>query len=143
MNEISWAPVYEAYGHNNRTLMCRLPMNRRCLELRIADSACNFYLGAAISLAAGLEGIRENLTPGDAVNIDTYQVSVDELEALGAHRLPVTLNDALDAFEADELAADVLGKDLHSTYTSVKRAEWEQYNMVVGESERSTYLHRW
>src|SRR3712207_7976258 len=64
MQEISWAPVYRAYGHNNRTLMCRLPMNRRCLEIRTADSAVNFYLGAAMVLAAGLEGIREAHDPG-------------------------------------------------------------------------------
>jgi glutamine synthetase len=118
-------------------------MNRRCLELRTADSACNFYLGAALSLAAGLEGIRDQLTPGEAVNVDTYQVSGDQLEALGAHRLPTTLGQALDAFEADELAAEVLGKELHATYSRVKRAEWEQYNTVVGEWERSVYLHRW
>src|SRR6185369_10741960 len=37
MNEISWAPVYREYGDNNRTLMCRLPANRRCLEVRVAD----------------------------------------------------------------------------------------------------------
>ena len=46
-------------------------MNRRCLELRIADSACNFYLGAAITLAAGLEGIQRRLKAGDPVNVDT------------------------------------------------------------------------
>ena len=52
MQEISWAPVFQAWGYNNRTLMCRLPMNRRCLEVRTADSAVNFYLGAALVLAA-------------------------------------------------------------------------------------------
>ena len=32
--------------------MCQLPMNRRCLEVRTADSAVNFYLGTALVLAA-------------------------------------------------------------------------------------------
>ena len=58
MNEISWAPVFRAYGYNNRTLMLRLPVNRRCLEIRVADSAANLYLGTALVLAAGLDGIR-------------------------------------------------------------------------------------
>ena len=61
---MSWAPVYRAYGHNNRTLMCLL-MNRHCLELRMADAGCNFYLGAAIAIAAGLDGVRRKLDRDD------------------------------------------------------------------------------
>jgi glutamine synthetase len=143
MNEISWAPVYRAYGHNNRTLMCRLPMNRRCLELRIADSACNFYLGAAITLAAGLDGIQRRLKAGDPVNVDTYSVGEEELEASGVRRVPATLGQAIDEFEADELAREVFGAELHATYARVRRAEWNEYNTVVGEWERQRYLHLW
>ncbi|HEX2372830.1 MAG TPA: hypothetical protein VHO93_02500 [Actinomycetota bacterium] len=143
MNEISWAPVYRAYGHNNRTLMCRLPMNRRCLELRIADSACNFYLGAAITLAAGLEGIQRRLKAGDPVNVDTYTVGEAELQASGVRRVPATLGEAVDEFEADALAKEVFGAELHATYARVRRAEWREYNTVVGEWERERYLHLW
>jgi glutamine synthetase len=57
MDEISWAPIYRAWGNNNRTLMCRLPVNRHCLEVRTADAAVNYYLGIAMVLAAGLDGI--------------------------------------------------------------------------------------
>jgi glutamine synthetase len=89
MQEISWAPVFQAWGYNNRTLMARLP-NRRCLEVRTADSAVNFYLGAALVLAAGLDGIRHELNPADPVNIDTYKVSEKELAGMGVRRLPWT-----------------------------------------------------
>ncbi|MDH3694410.1 MAG: hypothetical protein OER96_07570, partial [Gammaproteobacteria bacterium] len=87
MREMSWAPVYQAYGHNNRTLICRLPMNRFCLEVRQPDSACNFYLGAAMIFAAGLEGIREKLDPGKAVDFNTYDMDDHELAQSGIHRL--------------------------------------------------------
>jgi glutamine synthetase len=143
MNEISWAPVYRAYGHNNRTLMCRLPMNRRCLELRIADSACNFYLGAAITLAAGLEGVQRRLKPGDPLNVDTYSVSEASLTSAGVRRVPATLGEAVAEFEADPLARRVFGEELHATYVRVRRAEWQEYNTVVGEWERERYLHLW
>ena len=143
MNEISWAPVYRAYGHNNRTLMCRLPMNRRCLELRIADSACNFYLGAAITLAAGLDGIQRRLKAGDPVNVDTYTVGDEELQASGVRRVPTTLGEAVDEFEDDPLAKEVFGAELHATYARVRRDEWREYNTVVGEWERERYLHLW
>lgn len=143
MNEISWAPVYRAWGHNNRTLMCRLPMNRRCLELRIADSASNYYLGAAITVAAGLEGIREAMDPGEAVNINTYDVSEAELASMGATRLPTNLGLALEEFAADELAKEVFGERYHADYLAYKRAEWDEYCMVVGDWEREKYFHVW
>jgi glutamine synthetase len=143
MDHISWAPVYRAYGHNNRTLMCRLPMNRHCVELRIADAACNFYLATAITVAAGLEGIREELDPGDPVNDDTYEVGEEALAARGVERLPRTLGEALDELERDELAREVLGEELHRTFLDCKREEWRAYNTVVSEWERDRYLLLW
>jgi glutamine synthetase len=143
MHEITWAPVYAAYGANNRTLMCRLPVNRRALELRTADSACNFYLVSALTLAAGLEGIREALDPGDPVNADTYKIMEDPTRRDSLSRLPRTLGEAVDAFERDELARAVFGDEYHATYTAHKRAEWETYNTVVTEWEREQYLRRW
>ncbi len=143
MREMSWAPVYQAYGHNNRTLICRLPMNRHCLEVRHVDSACNLYLGAALSFAAGLAGIREKLDPGEPIEFDTYTVEESELAEMGAPRLPRTLADALDALEADALAKEVLGAEFHATFLEYKRAEWEEYCMAVGEWERDKYLRLW
>ncbi len=143
MQEISWAPVFRAYGYNNRTLMLRLPVNRRCLEIRIADSAANLYLGTALVLAAGLDGIRRELKPGDPVNIDTYSMSEDDLHTAGIHRLPATLGEALDEFAASEFAQDVLGAEAHRSFLELKRAEWLEYNTVVGEWERRKYLQLW
>jgi len=143
MQEISWAPVFQAWGYNNRTLMCRLPMNRRCLEVRTADSAVNFYLAAAVVLAAGLDGVRRELKPGEPVNVDTYKVSEKDLAAQGVHRLPWTLGDAIVAFERSEFLRQVLGDELHASYAAYKRAEWQEYNTVVSEWEQARYLRLW
>jgi len=143
MDEMSWAPVYRAFGHNNRTLMCRLPMNRHCLELRNADSAVNFYLAAALTVAAGLDGVRRRLDPGEAVEFNTYDVSEEELESRGILRLPRTLGEAVEAFARDELAKATFGPEFHASYTRYKREEWREYCLVVGEWERERYLHLW
>ncbi len=143
MQEISWAPVYRAWGYNNRTLMCRLPINRRCLEVRTADSAVNFYLSAALVLAAGLDGIRRELKPPDPMNNDTYKMSEEDLAGLGIRRLPWTLGDAVTAFEESEFAQKVLGTELHSHYAQLKRAEWQEYNTVVSKWELDRYLRLW
>jgi glutamine synthetase len=143
MREISWAPVYAAHGSNNRTLMCRLPVNRRCLEVRIADSAVNFHLAAALTLGAGLDGIRRGLKPGDPVNIDTYSLSERELAERGVHRLPRDLGEAVAAFRADAMVRDVLGDEVTDHYADLKDAEWLEYNTVVSQWERDRYLQLW
>ena len=143
MREMSWAPVYRAYGHNNRTLIARLPMNRRCLEVRQADSACNFYLATAMVLAAGLAGIRDALDPGDPVEYNTYDHDDRELRRRGVERLPLTLGQALDELEADPLAREVLGDALHATFLEYKRAEWREYCLEVTQWERDKYLRLW
>jgi glutamine synthetase len=143
MNSITWAPVYQAFGYNNRTLMCRLPMNRRCTELRIADSASNFYLVMGLALAAGLDGIRNQLDPGEPVNDDTYTVGDERLAERGVHRLPRNLGEAVDAFEADDLARATFGDEFHASYVALKRGEWDAYNLVISEWEREQYMHLW
>ena len=143
MREMSWAPVYRAYGHNNRTLIARLPMNRRCLEVRQADSACNFYLATAMVLAAGIEGIREPLDPGDPVEYNTYDYSDRELRQRGVERLPLTLGQALDELEADPLAREVLGEAFCASFLECKRAEWREYCLEVTQWERDKYLRLW
>jgi glutamine synthetase len=143
MNEISWAPVFRAYGHNNRTLMLRLPVNRRCVEVRVADSAANTYLGAALVIAAGLDGIRRNLKPGDPVNIDTYEATPAQLSAAAIERLPSTLGEAVEEFARSDFAREVLGGAVHQSFTDLKRAEWLTYNTVVSQWEKDTYLRLW
>lgn len=143
MNEISWAPVYQAYGDNNRTLMCRLPANRPCIELRTADSASNCHLVVAMMLAAGLDGIERKLDPGPAINANTYEMTDEELAAAGVRRLPRDLGEATAAFEVSDLAREVLGDEFHATFVKQKQEEWLAYNTVVGSWERDMYLRLW
>ena len=101
---VSWAPVWVAYGDNNRSCMLRLPRNRPCVENRGVDSAANTYTTAALMLAAGLEGIRERLDPGDPIEDLTYDWKTGPP---GATRLPRNLLEAIESFEVDPLVHDV------------------------------------
>jgi glutamine synthetase len=142
MEEISWAPVYRAWGENNRTLMCRMPVNRHCLEVRTVDASVNYHLGIGLILAAGLDGVVNKLDPGQPLNQDAYQMSADQLAAYGDLALPRSLEEALDQFEADSLAQDVLGRDFHRTFLDYKRAECREYGAVVTDWETSAYMQR-
>jgi glutamine synthetase len=143
MNEMSWAPVYGAYGHNNRTLVGRLPMNRRCLEVRHVDSATNFYLSAAMILAAGLDGIAKKMDPGEPCEFNTYAYTEEELESRGIRRLPKDLGAAIDAFSGNSLAKRVMGTEFQASYVAYKRREWDDYRLTVDTWEKQRYLHLW
>ncbi|MEW6765462.1 MAG: type III glutamate--ammonia ligase [Pseudomonadota bacterium] len=140
MSGFTWAPVYVCYGNNNRTNMMRIPLGGGRVECRAADISGNFYLGAAMMLAAGLEGIREKLDPG-APNIENmYQLPTAELKVRGIELLPRNLEEAIDAFEADPLSEEVMGALMSRTYTDFKRQEWLDYHSHVSDWELNRYL---
>ena len=136
----SWAPVWATYGDNNRSCMLRLPRNRPCVEDRGVDTAANPYLAAAFLLAAGLEGVREQLDPGDPVDDLTYDWASTGSAAAAGRRLPRTLLEAIDAFEADPLVASVFPAHFVAEYVGMKRAEWDEFHGQVTAWERTKYF---
>lgn len=142
MEEISWAPIFQAWGENNRTLMCRMPVNRHCLEVRTTDSAVNYYLGIGIVLAAGLDGIERKLKAPDPINVDTYKLEQGDPAAQGCLPLPKTLDEALDAFEVSDFAKKIFGEEFHATYLKYKREESHEFRTVVTGWEVEKYLQR-
>jgi glutamine synthetase len=140
MSGLTWAPVQISYGSNNRTNMLRIPLAGGRVECRAADISTNPYLGAALIMAAGLEGVREGLDPGDPHHEDMYGYSPAELDSMGIRFLPRTLAEAVDGLEADALAREVLGPLMHDSWVEFKRDEWERYHTHVSDWERERYL---
>ena len=120
----------------------RVPLAGGRVELRAADSATNLYLGAAMVLAAGLEGIREGLDPGDPNTDNMYLVSDEELEKRGIKMLPRTLDEAVSAFEADPLSRQVFGDAMFESWVAYKRQEWMSYLNHVSDWEVERYLRQ-
>ena len=60
-------------------------------ECRAVDPSINPYLAAAMFLGAGLDGIEQNLDPGDPEFVNMYELSDQELEMRGIRQLPRTL----------------------------------------------------
>jgi glutamine synthetase len=140
MTGSTWAPIFACYGGNNRTNMLRIPMGGGRVECRAADIATNPYLGAAMLLGAGLDGIERRLDPGAPRSENLYRASAEELRVQGITCLPQTLIEAIDALERDPLSKQVLGELMFDTYRSFKRQEWEQYHNHVSDWERERYL---
>lgn len=135
----SWAPVYVTYGANNRTQMIRIPAPGR-IENRLGDGAANPYLAATVLLAAGLDGIENQIDPGEQ-NVDNlYEVPEDELNRRGIDALPTTLSEAVAALEIDDVIKEALGTEYADYYIQVKREEWREYHLSVSQWEKEKYL---
>ncbi|MDX2211879.1 MAG: type III glutamate--ammonia ligase [Oculatellaceae cyanobacterium bins.114] len=140
MSGFTWAPVYICYGNNNRTNMLRIPLGGGRVECRAADISTNLYLGAAMILAAGLEGIREELDPGEPHTENMYNYSLIELSQKGINSLPRTLGDAINAFATDPLSETVMGPLMYETYVRFKSEEWQEYHNHISDWEIQRYL---
>ena len=141
----TWAPVWISYGYNNRTQMLRIPGPGR-IEDRTIDGSANPYLAAAAVLAAGLDGIANDLDAGEPNADNLYAFGYDELAARGLKALPANLLDAIGELEQDPVLREALGRgrneDYLDYYARVKRNEWFRYHEQVSQWELDEYLTR-
>lgn len=133
----TWAPAYISYGDNNRSTMVRIPGGR--LELRLPDGACNPYLAAAAVIAAGLDGIENNIDPGAPKNANLYDYSSAQLKEEGIEILPQNLHEALKALEDDTVIRNALGP-VADEFLKLKHMEWVEYMRHVSDWEIDSYL---
>jgi glutamine synthetase len=137
---VTWAPTHICYGHNNRSAMLRLPQTRKAIENRACDMTVNAYLALALTAAASLEGLTEQLDPGPPVDKALYDMTEEELAGAGARPLPDNLFEAIAAFDKDALAREVLGPTMHDSYSRYKHDEWSRYHEHVSDWETREYL---
>jgi glutamine synthetase len=96
-------------------------------------------LAAAVTIAAGLDGIERQLDPGEPQNVNLYDYSLEELRQKGIYTLPQSLHEALNALESDAVIKGALG-ELAEEFITLKRMEWVEYMRHVSEWEVQRYL---
>lgn len=137
------APVYVAWSGHNRSPLVRVPESRGLstrLELRSVDPSANPYLAMAALLQAGLDGIRNEITPPPAVDRNIYVMNEGEREAAQIYDLPSTLHNAIKALRKDKVMVDALGEHIYTNFVEAKRMEWAAFRQTVSEWEREQYL---
>jgi glutamine synthetase len=98
------APVNLAYSQGNRSASVRIPLSgtnpkAKRLEFRCPDATSNPYLAFAAMLCAGIDGIKNQIDPGEPLDVDIYDLSPEELAKIPS--TPGSLLDALKCLEAD------------------------------------------
>ena len=137
------APVYIAWSASNRSSLIRVPAARGMgtrIELRSPDPSCNPYLEMALCLAAGLDGIKQNLAAPAGTNKNIFAMSSKELEAEGIDSLPGSLEEAMVEFQKDPFIKETLGEHVYEKYLEGKLREWRHYRNKVTGWEIDNYL---
>ncbi|WP_270497937.1 type I glutamate--ammonia ligase [Blautia intestinalis] len=131
------APTELTWTENNQNSLVRIPVTRGegiRVELRSPDASANPYVVLAVCLAAGLDGIKNKITPTKSSNLAAQDQQ--------AEHLPETLKEAIDYFESSSWVKEVLGEEFCRQYVVAKKNEWLRYTRQVTDWEIAEYLYR-
>lgn len=138
------APCYISWSAKNRSLLVRVPSLKDAeharIELRSPDSTANPYLAIAACLKAGLQGIKDNLTLPPSIDVNIYNLTEREREALGVKKLPISLNEAVRIAKQSDFIRELLGDELASRYFEAKEEEYNEYRLTINQWEIEKYL---
>lgn len=138
------APVLLAYSSGNRSASCRIPFTSspkaKRVEVRFPDPTANPYLAFAAQLMAGLDGIKNKIHPGDAMDKNLYDLPPEELAEIPT--VAGSLREALESLDADReflKAGGVFDDDQIDGYIELKMEEVERYEMTPHPVEYDMY----
>jgi glutamine synthetase len=135
----AFCPFYLAWGWDNRTVYCRVPVERGSatrVENRGPCASANPYLAMAAVLAAGLDGIQNKIDPGEPAPNDVYGSDPGTF-----NNVTFWLQDALEDFKADTVLCDALGSELVQAFLAIKEHEIERYRTSVTDWEFNEYAY--
>jgi len=140
------APTNVVWSERNRSPLVRVPERRGAgtrVELRSPDPSCNPYLGFAVMIAAGLDGVAQRIDPGPPINKNIFTMSHREKRRLRIDELPSDLREAVRQMEKDPLIRRALGDHIYDHYVAAKQASWDEYSATVHPWELDRYLARY
>jgi glutamine synthetase len=119
------APSILTFSAKNRSASCRIPFGSGeksvRIEMRFPDSSSNPYLAFSTLLMAGLDGIKNKYEPVGPMDIDLFELSLDEIREKGIKQLPHTLREAVEGLIADnEFLKPVFSEEFIDTYKHYK-----------------------
>ena len=133
----SFAPTGIAWSYDNRTAGFRIVGEGSSLriECRAAGADANAYLAFAVTLAAGLDGVRNKIEPPDAFEGDVY--AARELP-----RMPHSLNESIAALEESKWSRETLGDVVVDHSLHFFLTEQRKFDAVVTDWERRRYFEQ-
>ncbi|MBI4345189.1 MAG: type I glutamate--ammonia ligase [Euryarchaeota archaeon] len=133
------APVYVAWSKRNRSACCRVPVyhkgsdvaaKAKRVEYRPPDTSCNPYFAFSAMVAAGLDGIKRKLDPGDPVDVNIYHLTPKQRRDKGIQELPGSLKMAIEELSSDrDFLEPIFPGDCIDTWIEMKAEEFTQNSL--------------
>lgn len=144
----SWSGAFRAWGYDNREAAIRVPSDPASpsptqIEIKTVDASANPYIALGAVITAGLDGVRRQLEPKEAIAVNPGSLSQSEREARGIEALPTNLGEAIAHLQTDKVLLDALGKELAQAYIAVRLAEWEAMKDWTLKEEVKLLLERY
>lgn len=143
-----WSGAFRCWGMDHREAAIRVPSNPTLpspthIELRTVDATANPYIALGGAIAAGLDGIQQNLELGQPVISDPGHASEEERQRLRIDRLPENLGEAIAHLSQNTILQQSLGSDLAQAYLAVRKSEWEALRGYSLEEEVGLLLEKY
>ena len=140
------APLHVSWARRSKSDLVRIPGFRpgredsTRIEYRAPDSACNPYLAFSAVLAAGLEGIEQELPLPPEMDQDVHTLTDAQRKARGIASLPLTLAEAIEAAEGGQILRKAMGEHAFDSFLTNKKIEWDEFRREVHDYEIKRYL---
>ncbi len=138
------APIYMCYSARNRSAACRIPFvpnaKAKRVEVRFGDAMANPYLYFSALLMAGLDGVKNQIDPGEATEKNLYDLSPEE-----AAKLPsvcFSLRRALEQLDEDRsflTTGGVFSDSMIDSFIELKTEEVNRFRMTTHPVEFDMY----
>ena len=143
-----WAGAFISWGHQNREAAVRVSKNKTGsrasrFELKTVDATANPFMALGAFIAAGLDGLRRNLTLPEEVSMDPALMTEDQRKTRGIDLLPQNLSEAIAALRNDDVLQNAMGPDLARSYIAVRQNEWDNLKDLSLEEEVALLAERY
>ncbi|VFP79949.1 glutamate--ammonia ligase [Candidatus Erwinia haradaeae] len=138
------APVILAYSSRNRSASVRIPVvstpQERRIEVRFPDPSANPYLCFSAILMAGLDGIMNEIHPGEAIDRNLY--NLPSSEEIVIPKIASSLEEALYSLHEDHeflTRGAVFSDSAIEAYINLRRIEMENVHRTPHPIEFELY----
>lgn len=144
----NWSGAFRCWGYNNREAAIRVPTNPTLpspthVELKTVDASANPYLALGGIIAAGLDGIRNQLSLPEEITVDPATLTDSQRNSKQIDPLPRNLGESIQKLQQNQTLLSALGTDLATAYIAIRQAEYQAMKEWSLEQEVKQLIDRY
>lgn len=143
----AWTGAFQCWGIDNREAALRIVTNHnkiiRDFELKTVDASSNPYLAFGAVIAAGLDGIKNEMELPKPIQEDPATITIKNQKKYKINQLPSELETAIIKLQKDKVLLTAMGSELSKAYIEIKKAELRALRNLELEEEIQILLEKY